>query len=101
MSIKSRIERKMIKHGEGFLVNGTTAEVGFFRLMSGGELGTYLDDIEAMSVVHPALLLTTTGDAEIEANDTIERDGKTYTVYKVVTHRHEGISVTKTAVLSE
>lgn len=101
MSILSRIERKIAKHGESFLVNGTTPEKGFFQLLSSGSLGIYLDDMEAMSVVHPALLLTTTGDAEVDVDDTIERDDKTYTVYKVVIHRFAGTAMVKVAVLSE
>jgi hypothetical protein len=101
MSILSRIDRKIAKHGEDFLVNGTTPEKGFFQLLSSGNLRTYLDDTEAMTVVHPTLLLTTTGDAEVDVDDTIQRDGKTYIVRKVVLHRFSGTAMVKVAVLSE
>lgn len=100
MSILSRIERKIAKHGEDFLVNGTTSEKGFFQLLSSGSLRTYFDDTEAMSIIRPTLLLITTQDAAISVDDTITRDGRTYTVRKIVIQRFGGTAVVKVAALS-
>ena len=100
MSILSRIDQKIAKYGENFLVNGTTPGKGFFQLLSSGVMRTYFDDTEAMTALRPTLILTTTHDAAIAVNDTVLRDGRTYTARKVITQRFSGTAMVKVVVFS-
>ena len=52
-----------------------------------GDLRTYLDDVELMSVTHPAIKLTLSGDSLIAVSDQFSRDSRAYTVLKVFLHR--------------
>lgn len=99
MHFAKRIARKLAKFGEHFTVNGTTHQ-GVFKILDSGTMNLYLDDVERMGVVHPALLLVTEPDVPIEADDTLTRDGRTYTVLKTSLHRIGDTSVVKIAILS-
>jgi len=96
----SRIDRKIAKHGEDFLVNGTTPEKGFFQVLDTGRMRAFLDDTEVMTVIRPALLLVTSSDAAIAVDDTILRDGRTYSVRKIFIERFGGTAMVKVAVLA-
>ncbi len=50
--------------------------------------------------MRPGLLLVTRADASIAVNDTITRDGRTYTVLKTSLHRIGDTSVVKIVILS-
>ncbi len=100
MSVLSRIEKKINKHGESFLLNGTTAAKGFFRMLDSGTMRNYLDDTEIMAVAKPALFLITLQSTPIALDNTIVRDGRTYHVRKVWTERFQGIATAKTAIIS-
>jgi hypothetical protein len=100
MTVLSRIERKIAKHGEEFLVNGVTPERGFFQLLDTGRMRTYFDDTEVMAIVRPTLFLVTSHDAQIAAGDTIVRDGRTYTIRKIVIERLGGTAMVKLAALT-
>jgi hypothetical protein len=60
----------------------------------------YLDDTESQAVVRPGLFLIAAGDADIDVNDTLTRDGRIYTVRKVAVERLGGLPAVKFAVLS-
>ena len=100
MTLLSRIDRKIKKHGEEFLVNGVTPEKGFFRVLDTGKMHAYLDDTEAATVIRPALFLVTSADAAIAVDDTIARDGRNYLVRKLSIERFGGEAVVKVAVLT-
>lgn len=97
--IVERIAKKLATCGEEFTVNSNTYR-GVFRILDTGTMRTYLDDVESMGVVRPGLLLVTEGSADIDANDSIARDGRTYTVLKVSRHRIGEVVVVKLAVLA-
>lgn len=99
MRIAERIAKKFKKFGEAFTVNGNTY-YGVFRILDSGTMRTYLDDVEVMGVVKPGLLLVTKGDATISANNTITRDGRTFTVLKTSQHRIGAVSVVKLVILT-
>lgn len=99
MGYLARFKKKLEKAGEQFTVNGNTYR-GIFRILDSGTMRTYLDDVETMAVVRPGLLLVTQSDAAIAVDDTITRDGRTYTVLKTSNHRIGEITVVKVAVLS-
>jgi len=99
MHFVERIAKKLASFGEQFTVNGTTYR-GVFKLLDSGTLRVYLDDVEVMGVVHPALLLVTGPDIPISEDNTLTRDGRTYTVLKTALHRIGGVSVVKIAILS-
>ena len=95
----ARLLRKLEDAGEEFTVNGHS-HFGAFRLLDSGTLRTYLDDVEVMGVVKPALLLVTTPDCAMNINDVITRDGRDYKVLKFYTSRIAGAAVARVAILS-
>lgn len=99
MHFAERIAKKLAGFGEQFTVDGTTYK-GVFKMLDSGTLRTYLDDVEVMGVVHPALLLVTQAAVPIVVDDTITRDGRTYSVLKTSLHRIGDTSVVKIVILS-
>jgi hypothetical protein len=99
MHFAERIARKLASFGEQFTVSGTT-HLGIFKILDSGTMNVYLDDVERMGVVHPALLLVTAPDVPIETDDTLTRDGRTYTVLKTSLHRIGDTAVVKIIILS-
>ncbi len=99
MGLLTRVLVGLRRAGEEFTVGSNTCR-GVFRTLDSGTMRTYLDDVEVMGVTRPGLLLVTRADAAIGVNDTITRDGRTYTVLKVSTHRVGGVAVVKQAILA-
>jgi hypothetical protein len=99
MHFAERIAKKLAKFGEQFTVNSTTY-LGVFKILDSGTMNAYLDDVERMGVMHPALLLMTGPDVPIAPTDNITRDGRTYTVLKTSLHRIGETSVVKIAILN-
>jgi len=99
MGLLTRMLVALRRAGEEFTV-GTNTYRGVFRVLDSGTMRSYLDDVEIMGVTRPALLLVTRPDAAVNVSDTITRDGRTYTVLKVGTHRVGGLAVVKQAILA-
>jgi len=99
MHFAERIATKLARFGEEFTLGGTTYR-GIFKALDSGTMRTYLDDVEIMGVVHPALLLVTGPDVPIDTEDTVDRDGRTYYVLKTSLQRIGDTAVAKIAVLS-
>ena len=99
MLMFDRIKNKLAKHGEEFTVGANTYH-GVFAILNSGTMNSYLDDVEQMGVARPGLMLVTDGEASIAVNDTIARDGRTYTVLKVSNHRVGDTTVVKIAILA-
>lgn len=99
MPFVERLATKLEKHGEEFTVNGSTYR-GVFRVLDTGTMRAYLDDVEVMGVTRPGLMLVTEGEADIDVNDTLARDGRTYTVLKVSRHRIGEVTVVRIAILA-
>ena len=98
MSFAERVAKKLEKFGEQFTI-GTSTYHGVFKVLDSGTMRNYLDDVEVMSVGRPGLLLVTEADAVIDANQTITRDGRTFTVMKVSRHRIGGECAVTIAIL--
>jgi hypothetical protein len=99
MHFAERIATKLARFGEQFTLNSATYR-GIFKPLDSGTMRTYLDDVEMMGVVHPALLLLTGPDVEISIDDTITRDGRTYYVLKTALQRIGDTPVAQIAILS-
>lgn len=97
--IKERIDRALERIGEEFVVRGSIYK-GVFKLLDSGTMRTYLDDVEAMGVTKPGLLLVTGSSASILVDDTITRDSRSYFVMKISQHKIDGVVVMQTAVLA-
>jgi hypothetical protein len=98
MGFLERISGGMKRYGEAFQLSGTTY-YGVFKLLDSGTMHTYLDDVESMGVTRPGLTLVTDCNTPIAENNSIVRDGRTYTVLRVSVHRIAGVAVAKVAVL--
>ncbi|MEN6357321.1 MAG: hypothetical protein ABFD83_09580 [Armatimonadota bacterium] len=98
MPFAERVKKRLAKYGESFTVTGGTYR-GIFSMLSSSMMNTYLDDVEIMGVTHPGLLLMTQGDANINVDDTLTRDGFTYTVMRTSEHHIGDDSVVKLAIL--
>ena len=99
MLFLKRIAAKLTKLGEEFTVGANTYH-GVFQVLNTGTMHNYLDDVETMGVTRPGLMLVTAGDALINLNDQITRDGRTYTVLKTSNHRIGDVTVVKIAILA-
>lgn len=99
MHFADRIARKLADFGEHFTLDSVTYQ-GIFRTLDGGTMRVYLDDVEMMAVTHPALLLVTGPGVPVDTDDTITRDGRTYSVLKTAIHRIGDKPVAKIAILS-
>lgn len=98
MPFLDRIKKKLAKYGESFTVTGGTYR-GIFSMLTSSTMNTYLDDAEILGVTHPGLMLLTQGDANINVNDTLTRDGRTYTVLRTSKHLIADTSVIKLVIL--
>lgn len=94
-----RLETKLERCGEEFTCDGNTLR-GVFRVLDTGTMRSYLDDVEAMGVERPGLLLVTEGEAEVDVDDTVTRDGRDYTVLKVSRHRIGEVTLVKIVILA-
>ncbi len=99
-SYKKRVTEQIDLHGEDFLVNGTAAAKGFFMLMDLTRLNTYFNSYEQAGLTKPALSLQVAADTSLEIDDTVDRDGRTYTVARLTQYRIHGEIVLQTAVLT-
>jgi len=99
MMFKRRLDEKIEAFGESYLLNGTTAQKGFFQQLDTGRMRIYLDDTEVAMLTRPGLFLLTSADSVIAVGDTITRDGRTYSVLKVSIQRIADTAVAKMAIL--
>ena len=99
MNFVERLARKINDFGEHFDLSGTAYQ-GIFKALDSGTISLYMDDTEAMGIVHPALLLITKADVPISSGNTITRDGRVYSVLKTATHRIGDTPVAKIAILN-
>lgn len=100
MSVRSRVEKKIAKHGEDFTINGTVAARGIFQVLDSGKLHIYFDDTEVLTVGKPAYSLIVPDATVIVVDNTIVRDGRTLVVRKVEPQRVGGVSFAKLVLLA-
>lgn len=100
MNLKERVDKVFENHGEDFLINGTTPAKGFFQLLSNPRIATYFDGIEQDYFTRPGLALTVSADTTIAVDNTIARDGRTYTVKKISKHRVKNTVVVQMVILT-
>lgn len=104
--VSDRIKGKIAQVGEPLAFTKLAGGAGTFsvqaicQIASSGSLGSYLDDVEMMGVVHPGVMLTLSGDSGVIIDDAFTRDGRSYTVLKTFAHRIGSEVVSITAVAS-
>ncbi len=99
MKFKERVDKTFNKYGEDFTVNGTAAK-GFFQIMDHNRMLTYFDTVESSYITKPGLIVLVPADTPAQAANTIARDGRTYTVAKIVPQRIQNTVVMKTLLLT-
>lgn len=99
MGFLQRIKKKIGTGGETFNIGSNTYR-GIFKVLDTGTMRAYLDDVEAMGVARPGLLLIADADTPLTAGAAITRDGRTYEVLKVSIHRIAGAAAAKVALLA-
>ncbi len=100
MRFKQRIDKTFDRYGELFLINGTTEAKGFFQPLDKNHMHVYFDDVEQDSIVRPALIAMVPADTVVAVNDTVTRDGRTYTVEKMSKQRVKDTVMMQVIVLT-
>jgi len=100
MKFKQRIDKTFDRYGEAFLINGTTEAKGFFQPLDKNRMHIYFDDIEQDSIVRPALIVMVPADTVVAINDTVTRDGRTYTVERMSNQRVKDTIVMQVILLT-
>jgi hypothetical protein len=100
MSLQSRLEKAFDVYGEQFFINGTTSAKGFFQTLDQSRINTYFDSIEAAYIVKPAMMLLVPASTSLAVNNTVQRDGRTYTIKKIWKSRFKNSVIMQNAVLT-
>ena len=97
--MKSRIDSIFDKYGEPFLINGVTPAKGFFSVLAQAQMNMYFDPVELAYVVRPGLICYCDADVTAAIDDTVELDGRTYTIKKMSKRRIEDTVVMQILVM--
>ena len=100
MLFKRRIDEKLERFGEDFTIDSNTYK-GFIQQLDMGRARVYLDDTEMAGLVRPGLFIVTSATASISPNQTMVRDGVTYTVRKTSKQRLGNTVMVQFVLLSE
>ncbi len=98
MHFAERIAAKIAAFGEDYILGSVTYR-GIFKPLDSSTMNIYLDDVEKFGVIHPGLLLVTAPDVSISISDTINRDGRTFTVIKTFLQSIASTPVAQFAIL--
>lgn len=97
--MKSRIDNIFDKYGEPFLINGATAAKGFFSQLDQARMNMYFDSVEQAYITRPGLICFVDADVSVAAADTVELDGRIYTIKKMSKRRIEDTVVMQILVM--
>lgn len=98
MLLLQRIANNIVRLGEEFTVGANTYK-GVFKVLDPSTMRTYLNDVEAMGVTVPGLILYTTPDTPVNQADTVTRDGVNYYAYRSVIQKVMGVPVARMVIL--
>lgn len=99
-SLKKRADKIFDRVGEEFLINGTTAAKGIIMLLDKNRMHVFFDDIEQDQFDRPALIVLAPADTPVALNNTVTRDGRTYTVTRLSKRRYRNEVVTQYILLT-
>ena len=97
VKIKDTIKNMIIRHGTNVTVN-SQSQVVLLRPLSSSEIKSYLDDIESMAVIKPALFLIFPYDTTITDNNTFVLNNRSYIIRKVTPFMCECEIIYKSAI---
>ena len=97
--MKTRVDSVFDKYGEPFLLNGTTAAKGFFSVLAQAQMNMYFDSVELAYITRPGLICYADADLVVAPEDTIELDGRVYTIKKMSNRRIEDTVVLQVLVM--
>ena len=98
--MKKRADRVFGKVGESFLINGTVPAKGIFMLLDKNRMHVFFDDAEQDMFDRPALIALVPADTQMAVNNTVLRDGRTYTVKRVAQRRYADEIVSQFVLLT-
>lgn len=99
MSAANRFRECIERCGEVFTIS-SVEYMGIVQSLDSTRMRTYLDDVEISGVVKPGLVITAAPSVPLTVGAEITRDGRTFKVLKVFSHRIFGEVVLQVAVLS-
>lgn len=99
-ALKERVDDTIAEFGEDILINGTTPAKGIFMLASLTTLNTYFDAVELSYITRPGMSLQVSADTVLTTGDTIERDGRVFSVQKMLMHRIQDEVLMQTAIIA-
>ena len=97
--MKGRIDNIFDKYGEPFLINGVTPTKGFFSPLAQAQMNTYFDSVEMAYITRPGLICYVDADVTVAPEDTVELDGRVYTIKKMSKRRIEDTVVMQILVM--
>lgn len=100
MKLKERVDKTFDRYGESFLINGVTEAKGFFQQLDPTRMSMYFDPVEQGGIMRPALIVMVPADTQVAVNDTVQRDGRWYTVSKMSNQRVKDTVVMQVLLLT-
>ncbi len=97
IKIKDKIKNKIIKYGTKITISGQEVSV-LIRQLNTQEARNYLDDIEIMALIKPALCLVLPYDATVSDNSVFTLNSRSYTIKKVTPFMCGDEIIFKTAI---
>lgn len=99
-ALKRRADGVFDRVEEQFLINGTTAAKGIIMLLDKNRMHVFFDDVEQDQFDRPALIVLAPADTQVAVNNTVTRDGRTYTVSRVAKRRYRDEVVSQFILLT-
>ena len=97
--MKERVDNIFTRYGEPFLLNGVTPAKGFFSQLDQNRMNIYFDYVEQGYITRPGLICYVDAGLSVSAEDTVELDGRVYTIKKIYKRRVEDTVVLQILVM--
>ncbi len=97
-TLRERAKSTLESYGESFAIEGRPTK-GFFQHLDTQRMNMFFDDIEISTIIRPALIVFIPGDATAAVNETLSRDGRTYTIKKLAKLRAKDTVVMQVLLL--
>jgi hypothetical protein len=99
-AFKERVDNMFAEHGESIMINDTIPAKGVFLMATLTTLNTFFDGVELSYLDRPALMLQMSADVALALEDSVTRDGRTFSVKKLFRYRYEDEPVMQAAILA-
>ncbi|MDH7481141.1 MAG: hypothetical protein QHH26_04075 [Armatimonadota bacterium] len=97
-ALKERAKNAFEAYGESFAIGGRPTR-GVFQQLDMQRMNMFFDDIEISTITRPALIAFIPADASASIDETITRDGRTYTIKKLAKLRAKDTVVMQVILL--